>query len=232
MNEARQGDPRTRAEHAVIVCGTAGGVGTSVISALLAESRAAASLGQGSWWVDASGNDCDLEIRLRGSGDPELLRTGAGTGLWIAPDGAPVTEAVVQVWNSGAVPVVDAGAHALTLLPDLVEDPLPHLTPVLVIGPRPDLLNRARMIFAEWARVGVLEHTVVVINSPVPSADQAGLNSLLTDVVSGSVADVIGIDYDPVLGAGTALDAEAQGRLLSGTRSAIAALAAATADRR
>ncbi len=117
----RDGDPQAWAERAVVVCGTAGGVGTSVVSALLAEHRASSTLGLLSWWVDASGNDCDIELRLRGSGNPELLRTASGTGLWLPPEEATVTDAVVETWRQGAVPVVDAGAHPLTLLPELAD---------------------------------------------------------------------------------------------------------------
>ncbi|SCC61433.1 hypothetical protein GA0061091_1533, partial [Gordonia sp. v-85] len=54
--------------------------------------------------MDASGNDCDVELRLRGSGSPELLRTAAGTGLWLPPEEATVTDAVVETWRQGAVP--------------------------------------------------------------------------------------------------------------------------------
>ncbi len=229
--ERRDGDPQIWDERAVVVCGTAGGVGTSVVSALLAEHRAAASLGLLSWWVDASGNDCDIELRLRGTGNEELLRTASGTGLWLPPDEASVTDAVVEVWRQGAVPVIDAGAHPLTLLPELAEDDLPNLTPVLVISPRPDLLNRARVIFTEWDRAGVLENTVVVIDSQLPVQQQTGLADMLVGVVSGAVGTVIGLDYDPVLGAGTSIDQDARRGFLPATVESIAKLAAATSNR-
>ena len=228
----RDGDPQIWDERAVVVCGTAGGVGTSVVSALLAEHRAAATLGLLSWWVDASGNDCDIELRLRGTGNEELVRTASGTGLWLPPDEAAVTDAVVEVWRQGAVPVIDAGAHPLTLLPELAEDDLPNLTPVLVISPRPDLLNRARVIFTEWDRAGVLEQTVGVIASQLPVPQQEGLAEMLVGVVSGAVGTVIGLDYDPVLGAGTSLDSDARRGLLPATVESIAKLAAATSNQR
>ncbi|MFE0748816.1 hypothetical protein [Gordonia sp. NPDC058843] len=228
----RDSDPQAWAERAVVVCGTAGGVGTSVVSALLAEHRAASTLGLLSWWVDASGNDCDIELRLRGSGNPELLRTASGTGLWLPPEEATVTDAVVETWRQGAVPVVDAGAHPLTLLPELAEDDLPNLTPVLVIAARPDLLNRARVVFTEWDRAGVLEKTIVVISAQLPATHQDGLADMLVNVVSGSVGGVIGLDYDPVIGAGTALDQDARRGCLPATHEAIATLAAATTNRR
>lgn len=227
----RDGDPQAWAERAVVVCGTAGGVGTSVVSALLAEHRASSTLGLLSWWVDASGNDCDIELRLRGSGNQELLRTASGTGLWLPPEEATVTDAVVETWRQGAVPVVDAGAHPLTLLPELAEDDLPNLTPVLVIAARPDLLNRARVVFAEWDRAGVLEKTIVVISSQMPTTRDDGLADMLVNVVSGAVGGVIGLDYDPVIGAGTALDQDARRGCLPATHQAIATLAAATTNR-
>ncbi|OUC81084.1 hypothetical protein [Gordonia lacunae] len=228
----RDDDPQAWAERAAVVCGTAGGVGTSVVSALLAEHRASSTLGLLSWWVDASGNDCDIELRLRGSGNPELLRTASGTGLWLPPEEATVTDAVVETWRQGAVPVVDAGAHPLTLLPELAEDDLPNLTPVLVIAARPDLLNRARVVFTEWDRAGVLEKTIVVISSQLPTTHHDGLADMLVNVVSGAVGGVIGLDYDPVIGAGTALDQGARRGCLPATHQTIATLAAATTNRR
>ncbi|MFW0793153.1 hypothetical protein AAFP30_05020 [Gordonia sp. CPCC 205515] len=225
-------DPRTRPEHAVVVCGTAGGVGTSVVAAMLAEHRAATTLGPMSWWVDAAGNDGDLELRLRGQGDPELLRTTAGTGLWLPPDDATVPDAIVESWRLGGVPVVDAGARSLSVLPDLVESELAHVTPILVVGPRPDLLNRARIIFTEWDRVGLLQSTIVVICCQVPTLNHEALTQMLKDTVTGQVAGVVGLDYDPVLGAGTALDRGAQQAFSPGTHAAFQALAAATTDAR
>lgn len=225
-------DPRTRPEHAVVVCGTAGGVGTSVVAAMLAEYRAATTLGPMSWWVDAAGNDGDLELRLRGQGDPELLRTAAGTGLWLPPDDATVPDAVVESWRRGAVPVVDAGARSLSVLPDLVESELAHLTPILVVGPRPDLLNRSRIIFTEWERVGLLQSTIVVICCQVPTLNHEALTHMLKDTVTGRVGAVVGFDYDPVLGAGTVLDRGAQQTFSPQTRQTLQAVAAATSDAR
>ena len=228
----RDGDPQSWDERAVVVCGSAGGVGTSVVSALLAEHRAASGLGLLSWWVDASGNDCDIELRLRGTGDDELLRTASGTGLWLPPEEATVTDAVVEAWRQGAVPVVDAGAHPLTLLPELAEDDLPNLTPVLVISPRPDLLNRARVVFTEWDRAG--HHTDQHLGkSLLLRYGQRGGDhddGLLQH--SGAVGGVIGLDYDPVIGAGTGLDAEARRGFLPATAATIAELASATSNRR
>ncbi len=89
------------------------------------------------------------------------------------------------------------------------------------------------MIFTEWDRAGVLEHTVVVIASQLPVPQQEGLAEMLVGVVSGgAVGTVIGLDYDPVLGAGTSLDSDARRGLLPATVESIAKLAAATSNQR
>lgn len=214
MTDNLQGaTPRAAAQSsAVVVVGSAGGVGTSVISALLAEYRAATTLGAASWWVDASGNDCDIELRLQGRGDPALLRTELGTGLHLAPEGVPLVDTVEDVWRVGASPVVDAGARLLTTLADLTDEVFTAntVTPVIVLGPRPDLLNRARPFLGEWRKAGVLERVVVVINNPLPIPDQGSLGKLVIDTVGGSVAAVIGFEYEPVLASGLSMGRPAQ----------------------
>ncbi|WAC57654.1 hypothetical protein [Gordonia sp. SL306] len=234
MSEDAQGQsgpirPPDTAERSVVVCGTAGGVGASVVSALLAEYRAATSLGGASWWVDAAGNDGDLHQRLRATGDEALLRTASGTGLLPAPDAA-VTDVVLHTWRFGAVPVVDAGSRPLTVLSELETPELRDVTPVLVVGPRPDLLNRAREIFTEWDQAGVLARTIVVICCQVPTLNHQALTQMLVDVVSGKVAGVVGLEYEPVLGEGTALDRDAQQGFSRSTWSALRSLATSTAN--
>ncbi|MCM3895628.1 hypothetical protein ND991_10440 [Gordonia sputi] len=219
----------TAQPNAVVVVGSAGGVGTSVISALLAEYRAATTVGPASWWVDASGNDCDIELRLQGRGDPALLRTELGTGLHLATEGVPLVETIDDVWRNGSVPVVDSGARLLTTLTDLTDDALvDKVTPVIVLTPRPDLLNRARPFLTEWRNAGVLERAIVVLNNPVPTPNQAALGKLLVDSVGGSVAAVIGFDYEPVLGSGLAMGRVAQEKFLPATWVSLQALAQAT----
>ncbi|WP_431309244.1 hypothetical protein [Gordonia prachuapensis] len=235
MSEDMQGhggpvSPPSTNERSVVVCGTAGGVGTSIISALLAEYRAATSLGGASWWVDAAGNDGDLHQRLRATGDEALLRTAAGTGLLPAPEAA-ITDVVVHAWRFGAVPVVDAGARPLTVLPELCEPELSDVTPVLVVGPRPDLLNRSREVFSEWEHAGLLQRTIVVICCQVPTLNHQALTGMLTDAVTGQVAGVIGMEYEPVLGAGTSLDKVAQQQFLPTTWESLQRLAASTVVR-
>ena len=219
----------TAQPNAVVVVGTAGGVGTSVISALLAEYRAATTVGPASWWVDASGNDCDIELRLQGRGDPALLRTELGTGLHLATEGVPLVETIDDVWRNGSVPVVDSGARLLTTLTDLTDDALvDKVTPVIVLTPRPDLLNRARPFLTEWRNAGVLERAIVVLNNPVPTPNQAALGKLLVDSVGGGVAAVIGFDYEPVLGSGLAMGRPAQEKFLPATWVSLQALAQAS----
>lgn len=219
----------TAQPNAVVVVGSAGGVGTSVISALLAEYRAATTVGPASWWVDASGNDCDIELRLQGRGDPALLRTELGTGLHLATEGVPLVETIDDVWRNGSVPVVDSGARLLTTLTDLTDDALvDKVTPVIVLTPRPDLLNRARPFLTEWRNAGVLERAIVVLNNPVPTPNQAALGKLLVDSVGGGVAAVIGFDYEPVLGSGLAMGRPAQEKFLPATWVSLQALAQAT----
>lgn len=232
MSEDAQGQsgpihPPDTAERSVVVCGTAGGVGTSVVSALLAEYRAGTSLGGASWWVDAAGNDGDIHQRLRATGDQTLLRTALGTGLLPAPEAA-VSDIVLHTWRFGAVPVVDAGARPLTILPELEADDLRGLTPVLVVGPRPDLLNRSREIFTEWDQAGVLAKTIIVICCQVPTLNHQALTQMLIDAVSGKVAGVVGLDYEPVLGEGTALDKSSQQRFSTRTWESIGRLSAVT----
>lgn len=232
MSEDAQGHsrpihPPDTAERSVVVCGTAGGVGTSVVSALLAEYRAGTSLGGASWWVDAAGNDGDIHQRLRATGDQTLLRTALGTGLLPAPEAA-VSDIVLHTWRFGAVPVVDAGARPLTVLPELEADDLRGVTPVLVVGPRPDLLNRSREIFTEWDQAGVLAKTIIVICCQVPTLNHQALTQMLIDAVSGKVAGVVGLDYEPVLGEGTALDKNSQQRFSTRTWESIGRLSAVT----
>ncbi|GAA3708910.1 hypothetical protein GCM10022238_24910 [Gordonia hankookensis] len=160
-----------------------------------------------------------------------MLRTASGTGLLPAPDAA-VTDVVLHTWRFGAVPVVDAGSRPLTVLSELESPELRDVTPVLVVGPRPDLLNRAREIFTEWDQAGVLERTVVVVCCQVPTLNHQALTQMLIDVVSGSVAGVIGFDYEPVLGGGTALDREAQRGFAPGSWNAFRDLAELTSGRR
>ena len=214
-----------------MVCGTAGGVGTSVIAALLADRRAATTLGESSWWIDAAGNDGDLELRTRASGDPDLLRTEFGTGLYLAREEDTISESVAYAWSRDAVPVVDVGARAMSVLPDLAEGPLAGLMiPVMVMSPRPDLLNRAKVFLDQWQRAGVLRRTIIVINPQVPDVDDHALREPLVTAVSGQVAGVVAFEYDPVLGSGRALDRSAQPVLSPSTVAAVTELIAATSS--
>lgn len=234
-------------ERPVIVCGTSGGVGTSVVSALLADYRAA-ELGERSWWVDLSHTDSDMVERLGADelGDTGWWQSGRGTTLWSPtegssipttfyaspPEGSSIPRALYEASTTGAaVPVVDAGtrAHdAATTIRD--HHQTGAATPVLVLGPRPDLINRARRVFSLWEAAGVLEHTVLVVCCQVPTLNHAALTDMLHDAMTGHVAAVVALDYDPTLGSGTALDRGAQERLSPRTWDAIGALAELTRD--
>lgn len=134
-------------------------------------------------------------------------------------------------WSRDAVPVVDVGARAMSVLPDLAEGPLAELMiPVMVMSPRPDLLNRAKVFLDQWQRAGVLRRTIIVINPQVPDVDDHALREPLVTAVSGQVAGVVASEYDPVLGSGRALDQSAQQVLSPSTVAAVTELIAATSS--
>jgi len=79
--------------------------------------------------------------------------------------------------------------------------------------------------------MGVLSRTIIVINPQVPDIDPRPLQDLVVAAVSGEVAGVIALEYDPVLGAGTGLDRSAQENLAQSTRDALRELAIASGSR-
>ena len=222
-------------------------MGTSVVSALLADYRAA-ELGERSWWVDLSHTDGDMVERLGADelGNKGWWQSGRGTTLWsptegssiptalyASPsDGSSIPRALYEASTTGAaIPVVDAGTRAHAAAATIRDHhQTGAATPVLVLGPRPDLINRARRVFSLWEAAGVLEHTVLVVCCQIPTLNHAALTDMLHDAMTGHVAAVVAFDYDPVLGSGTTLDLDAQERLSPRTWDALATLAELTRD--
>lgn len=223
----------TRPERPVVVCGASGGVGTSVVSALLADYRAA-ELGERSVWIGLSGSESDITHRLAAvevGHTPCASNSPRGASLWSPPERSAIASVLDQVWATGTeVPVVDAGAGPRAVARTLFEEDrlLDMITPVLVVAPRPDLLNRARTVFSYWDSLGVLARTVLVICCQIPTLNHAALTDMLQAAMTGQVAGVVGLDYDPILGAGTTLDLAAQENLTPRTWEAIAELAELT----
>lgn len=221
-------------ERPVLVCGTSGGVGTSVLSALLADYRAA-DLGDRSWWVDLSGNDTDVPRRFGVDAVPDRRQwhSPRGATLWAPDEGTAIGAVLERVSTTGrGVPVVDTGARAFSVAQALHHEPLPEaVTPVLVVSPRPDLLNRSREVFDCWDSMGLLADTVLVIACQVPTLNHLALTELVQNAVTGQVAAVVALDYDPVLGEGTHLDLERQDALAPRTWDAVSELAAHTSSR-
>lgn len=215
-------------EYPVVVCAAAGGAGASVISALLAEYRAGSTLGAASWWVDAAPSDGDLPARLGVELFPDVpVSTGdSGVTLWHPVGRTGVREVVADTASQGAVPVIDAGARAMSVLEEL--SGWDSVVPVLVCEPRPDLLNRVRAVLTAWRDARVLQRAVLVIDCQIPTLNHSYLTELLTDAVAGQLAAVIGVDYDTTLGSGGALDRAAQSELGEHTWLSIGQLAAVT----
>lgn len=212
----------------VAVFGSCGGTGTSVVSALLADYRSQSSDPESTWWVDLSGTDSDIVARMRTQLDQSGTgRNSLGTNCW-RPTGLRLADVVEAVRQRNGVPVIDAGNHALSWARELADTP--RVVPVVVIAPRPDLLNRARTVLSAWRDAGIVGRAIVVISCQVPALNHAALTEMVTDAVVDRVAGVIGLNYDPVLGAGAALDHHGQEALTNDTVDFLDELAAMTAE--
>lgn len=218
----------------MVVFGSAGGVGASVVSALVASYWADQSAsGQVSTaWVDGAPGDGDMMDRLGAEGEDSWQQPDR-LGLW-RPDGYPddLVEVVGDAGAGGVVPFIDAGARAVRSLNEVQALVAGGAVPVLVIGLRPDLLNRSRSILSLWADGGVLASTIVVLNTTVPGIADNILDHTTSDLFARSARDCIGLDYDPVLGLGGSLRAEDRGRLHTETQKSIEAIAIAGMPRR
>lgn len=201
----------------VVVAGAYGGVGTTVLSALLAEYRHYTDADGGGGWANASAALCDLPARW--SPEPGLVR-------------ACEQHTASQVSELRGAPVVDAGAQASTVSSLLLDT---RWTPVLVIGVRPDLLNRARPVLSAWQEAGVLASSVVVLNCQVPMLNAQALSEYVQGSLAGHARAVLGVEYDPILGEGeefclssvserTAQSVAQLQNLISGTAEVVAAV--------
>ncbi|QHN28976.1 hypothetical protein [Gordonia pseudamarae] len=222
-------------EQPVLVCSTAGGTGVSVLSALLADRRARSGLGSMSWWVDCAPGDSDLPGRMGVAVDVdgEPVSSSVGATIWRpspsrATPFSPISpeSALKEATSRGAVPVLDTGSSARSVVPLLADNPA--IVPVLVLGARPDLLNRARPVLTEWAAAGVLARTVLILNGQVPLQVQQHLSAQVTNALAGWVRVVITIHYDQHLGAGGALSPDRRDQLSTQFMQMLGRLSAAT----
>lgn len=202
-----EGEQRTPAPpRDVVVCGVAGGVGTSVVSALLADYRAKVGMASASWWVDLAGNDGNIVDRFGAQmGSDGVARSFGGPSLWRPPVGTTPASAVASVQTLAGVAVVDAGAHALSLTAQLDSHDLTESTPVLVIACTPDSLNRSRRILAAWQEAEILPRTVLALTSPTPGKSTPELADMALNALSHKVYAAIPFEYTTSLADGMSL---------------------------
>ena len=189
--------PRPRPAPTLLVTGAAGGAGTSVLSVLAADARAAG--GQDAVWIDhwATG---DAATRITGT------PTDAAEGPQRSVSGAqlltgghrPLAE-VIDAAPVGASIVVDAGVFDdPSLWPQAV-------SVVLVIAARPDTANRSKAALAALAGAGLLARATIVVACLDPWAAHL-VGHRLTEALSPRTGQVLLWDYDPHLGSGGPID--------------------------
>lgn len=187
----------------VVVCGASGGVGTSIVSALLADRRAAAGLASTSWWLDLAGNDSPIAdrfgVRLDDGG---VARSPGGATLWRPPPGTTPGAAITSVQTRAGISVVDAGARALSLTAHLAGSEAANAVPVLVIAARPESLNRSRQILTAWQQAGVLARTAIVLTDPTPGPPNQNLTALAQQAITQKVHAAIAFAHDRTLAHG------------------------------
>lgn len=215
----------------VVVCGVSGGVGTSVISSLLADHRAASGMASSSWWADLSGNDTNVPDRfgVQLVGENAVASTVSGATFWRPPIGSSPGGTITSIHTQAGTTVVDAGARALSLTSHLAspeaEDPLL----VLVVACRPDNLNRARQVLSAWDQAGLLPKTVVALTNTTAAPAGRDLTELARQAFTSKVRAVVAFGYEPELATGTSLLGATQAT--PSLRQALTDLAAATSGR-
>ncbi|PYE12042.1 hypothetical protein DFR67_12650 [Williamsia limnetica] len=190
--------PRRRPARTVVVVGAAGGAGTSVLSVLAADARAAA--GQHAVWIDrsATGDAANRITTPSGSDAADaLVRSVSGAQLLTGERGS--LSEVVETAPAGASVVLDAG---------VLDDPARwpgEVSVLLVIAARPDTANRSKAALAALDVAGLLEHATVVVSCLDPWAAHL-VGHRLTEALSRRAGRVLLWDYDPHLGSGGPID--------------------------
>lgn len=189
---------RPRPAPTLLVTGAAGGAGTSVLSVLAADARAAN--GQHAVWIDhwATGDAATRITSADQIATPERPAHSVSGAQLLTCEHRPLRE-VIDAAPLGASVAVDAG-----VLDDAVAWPA-AVSAVLVIAARPDTANRSRTALAALAAAGLLEDTTVVVACLDPWAAHL-VGRRLTDALSTRTQRVVLWDYDPHLGAGGPID--------------------------
>lgn len=189
---------RPRPASTLLVAGAAGGAGTSVLSVLAADARAAGD--QRAVWIDhCATGDAATRIATPTQMAPAEgpSRSVSGAQL-LAVEHRPLAE-VIDAAPVGASIVVDAG---------VLDDPMlwpGGVSVVLVIAARPDTANRSKAALAALAGAGLLADATVVVACLDPWAAHL-VGRRLTDALSRRTGRVLLWDYDPHLGSGGPID--------------------------
>lgn len=189
--------PRPRPAPTLLVAGAAGGAGTSVLSVLLADARAAG--GQDAVWIDhwATGDAATRITGTQGNAAQGPAHSVSGAQL-LTGEHRSLAE-VLDGTSVGASIVVDAG---------VLVDPAPWpqaVSVVLVIAARPDTANRSKGALATLAAAGILPGATVVVACLDPWAAHL-VGHQLTESLSPRTGRVLLWDYDPHLGSGGLID--------------------------
>ncbi|AUH70577.1 MULTISPECIES: hypothetical protein [Gordonia] len=207
----------------------AGGAGASTMSALVAGYWADRTVPAG--WVDAAPADGDMLGRLGGVSTSTVQRPD-GVFLWRPSRIGDLAQVLAEAQNEGLVPMIDAGTTAVGQIRGVQALIAEGVVPVLVIGIRPDLINRARGVLSVWEDRGVLASAVVVLNAAVPGIRENVVREQLLDVLHVAARDCVGVDYDPTLGTGLSLSSEDRDQLAPATAAAVEQIALHATPRR